>query len=220
VLLAIDTATALIGISLDDGDQVLVERIWRSPRHHTVQLAPEVALTLQSAGASLAELSAIAVASGPGSYTGLRIGMALAKGLALSCDLPLVSVPTLEAVARAQPGGSKPLLTVLEAGRSRVAAVWYKWERHVWQAQSDTIVSTWPELLDRLQEPTVIAGEIGPARAMLAKHKWAEPVGPEACLRRPSYLAAVARKLLAEGVDTDPALAAPTYLSELEPAEA
>jgi tRNA threonylcarbamoyladenosine biosynthesis protein TsaB len=220
VLLAIDTATALIGVSLDDGDQVLVERIWRSPRHHTVQLGPEVALTLQSAGASVEDLSVIAVASGPGSYTGLRIGMALAKGLALSNDLPLVAVPTLSAVARAQPASEKPLLAVLEVGRGRVAAVWYKWGRQAWQAESEPVVLAWSDLIEQLKEPTIVAGELGAARARLAKHKWAEPVGPEACLRRPSYLGAVARQLLDEGVDTDPALAVPSYLGEIAPAQA
>ena len=87
MLLAIDTATNSIGIALHDGNQLISEHHWISQRYHTVQLAPEIALMLRRSEKSASGLTALAVARGPGSYTGLRIGMALAKGLALAHNL-------------------------------------------------------------------------------------------------------------------------------------
>jgi len=80
-------------------------------------------------------LTAVAVAVGPGSYTGLRIGMALAKGLSLSYNLPVVGIPTLDILASPQPPREGPMLAVMQAGRGRVAGGWYKWSRKGWSAR-------------------------------------------------------------------------------------
>ncbi len=103
MLLAIDTATHATGVCLADRAQVLAEHVWHSGRYHTVELAPEVAVLLQRNQVALTDLEAVAVASGPGSYTGLRIGMALAKGIALALRIPLIGVPTLDILAAGQP---------------------------------------------------------------------------------------------------------------------
>ena len=216
MFLAIDTATDHIGLSLDDGDEVLAERVWQSKRHHTVELAPEVALMLRDCAVAPSDLKGIAVALGPGSYTGLRIGMAVAKGLALAHGLPMVGVPTLDILAEAQQPAEEPLLAVIKAGRSRVAAVWYKWGRQNWQPQTDPESFTWDELLDKLKNPTLVCGEIGSERKHLQREKNAMVLPPAACLRRPSFLAQIGRrKIEAEGPD-DPAALAPTYLGDIE----
>ena len=92
MLLALDTATRNISLALHDGQAVLAEQTWRSAQHPTAELAPQVALLLLRAGLQPAGLQAVAVAIGPGSYTGLRIGLGLAKGLALAQAIPLVGV--------------------------------------------------------------------------------------------------------------------------------
>ena len=121
MLLAIDTATKMLGLALHDGAEVVNESIWFSNNHHTTELAPEVALAFRRAGTSQDQLTAVAVAQGPGSYTGLRIGMALAKGLSLAHNLPIIGIPTLDILAMAQPQREEPLLATLQAGRGRVA---------------------------------------------------------------------------------------------------
>jgi tRNA threonylcarbamoyladenosine biosynthesis protein TsaB len=88
VLLALDTSTRNIGVALYDGLRVLGETVWASDGFHTVELAPAVAETLMRAGLQMKDLGALAVATGPGSFTGLRIGMALGKGIALAGDCP------------------------------------------------------------------------------------------------------------------------------------
>src|SRR5512134_1144294 len=96
LLLAIDTSTLMAGVALYDGVHVLSEIIWHSPNHHTVELAPVVADVLKRSGIKAPDLKALGVATGPGSFTGLRIGMAFAKGLALAWRIPLVGIPTLD----------------------------------------------------------------------------------------------------------------------------
>jgi len=96
VLLAIDTSTRTVGIALYDGAQVLHETVWTSLDHHTVELAPAVAQALSKSGLTPESLEAIAVATGPGSFTGLRIGLAMTKGLSLAHKIPIIGVPTLD----------------------------------------------------------------------------------------------------------------------------
>lgn len=216
MLLSIDTATDTSGVSLDDGSQVLAERIWRSARHHTSSLAPVVAVMMRDCGVSAKDLTAVAVTSGPGSYTGLRIGMALAKGLALAHHLPLIGVPTLDVLARAQNQREKPMLAVIRAGRGRVAAVWYKWGRQGWQADSAAESLSWDQVLSRIDSPTFVCGEIGEARKRLSKNNQVEVAELAECIRRPSYLGLLARERLAAGDIPEAASLVPTYLGSLD----
>src|SRR5512134_776723 len=126
MLLALDTSTRTVGVAVYDGQQVLSEATWISGDHHTVDLAPAVLQALARAGLQVSDLQALAVATGPGSFTGLRVGLALAKGLALAHHLALVGVPTLDALALAQPVLDMPLAAVLRAGRGRLAVAWFQ----------------------------------------------------------------------------------------------
>ena len=84
MLAAFDTATAFASFALHDGLQVRVEQTWESQRRHTVELVPRFVAALEQLGLRAAQLSGLAVTRGPGSFTGLRVGMAVAKGLALT----------------------------------------------------------------------------------------------------------------------------------------
>lgn len=99
-LLAIDSATEFCSVAYTDGNQV-VSRGAEIPRRHSQELLPYVNDVLAQAGVSLTQLDAIIVSQGPGSFTGVRIGASMAQGLAFSCDLPLVQVSTLAALAQA-----------------------------------------------------------------------------------------------------------------------
>ena len=104
MLIAIDTSTRQMGVALFDGVQILSEMTWQSQQYHTVELAPTVAALMERAEISMSELDVVAVALGPGSFTGLRIGISLAKGMALAGRLAIVGIPTLDILAAAQPG--------------------------------------------------------------------------------------------------------------------
>ena len=109
--LAFDTATAVATSALVDGDEVLGERVSRAQT-----LLEDVDALLRQAGAHPSNLDRLAVGIGPGSFTGVRIGLAVARGLALSLDLPGSGVSTLAALAAGAPGA----LPVVDAKRREV----------------------------------------------------------------------------------------------------
>jgi len=112
--LAFDTATAVATSALVDGDEVLGERVSRAQT-----LLEDVDALLRQAGAHPSDLDRLAVGLGPGSFTGVRIGLAAARGLALSLDLPGSGVSTLAALAAGAPGA----LPVVDAKRREVFAL-------------------------------------------------------------------------------------------------
>lgn len=213
MLLALDTATQMVGLALHDGAQVLAETTWMGGGRQTVELAPEVALALRRQGIASSALTALAVAIGPGSYTGLRIGLALAKGMALANSLPLIGVPTFDILAHAQPKHDEPMLALIRAGRGRAAGMWYKWKAHAWQPTSDLVSLAWAELEASLGEPTYVVGELdGPTRATLAGTPGVRLAPPAQCVRRPSCLAEMAWERVRSGESGDPAAVNPIYL--------
>jgi tRNA threonylcarbamoyladenosine biosynthesis protein TsaB len=214
LLLAIDTATRSIGIALHDGHEIIAENHWVSRGYHTVQLAPEIALMLRRADLTAANLTAIAVAKGPGSYTGLRIGMALGKGLALTHNLPMIGVPTLDIIAYHQPQRLEPMLVVIEAGRGRKAVMWYKWGSGSWQGLNGPENMTWGEILENLEEETYICGEIdAKGRAFFKDEPLAILASPALSVRRPGVLAELGWQKIRGGMVDDPSVLAPIYLS-------
>ncbi|HZG77913.1 MAG TPA: tRNA (adenosine(37)-N6)-threonylcarbamoyltransferase complex dimerization subunit type 1 TsaB [Paenibacillus sp.] len=98
-LLSIDTSTPSMTMALTVGDEVLVERTTNAERNHSVQLLPEIDALVRSAGLRPREVRAVAVGCGPGSYTGVRIGVTMAKTFAWALGLPVYGVSSLEALA-------------------------------------------------------------------------------------------------------------------------
>ncbi|MEW6715939.1 MAG: tRNA (adenosine(37)-N6)-threonylcarbamoyltransferase complex dimerization subunit type 1 TsaB [Chloroflexota bacterium] len=214
MLLAIDTSTRILGLALYDGAQVRAEVIWHSHNHHTVELAPTVIELLVRTGISIKEVQAVAVALGPGSFTGLRLGLALAKGLATSLNMPLIGIPTLDITAAAQPVSNLPLVAVLQAGRRRLAAGWYCEKDGIWHTKRSPEIITVEKLALRIQSPTIVTGELGVAeRTRLArKRKNVVLTSPAHSLRRPSVLAELAWKRWQEDRVDDLIQMIPIYL--------
>jgi tRNA threonylcarbamoyladenosine biosynthesis protein TsaB len=122
MILNIETATTNCSVSIADQGQLIALRELNSKDYsHAEHLHIFIEEVLNIAGIDKNELSAIAVSKGPGSYTGLRIGVSAAKGLCFALDLPLVSVSTLEALALQQPvTDSELLVSLLDARRDEV----------------------------------------------------------------------------------------------------
>jgi tRNA threonylcarbamoyladenosine biosynthesis protein TsaB len=219
VLLAIDTSTRTIALALYTDQQVLSEQIWTSYDHHTIELAPAISNLLERTRLKSTDLSAVGVALGPGSFTGLRIGLALAKGLALAQNLPLIGIPSLDSLAAAQPVLSEQLAAILLAGRGRLAVSWYRASGQTWQADGKIEVLTAPELVERIQSPTQVCGELTEEERKLigTKHRLIKLASPAACLRRPSYLAELAWTRWQSGQVDDPASLSPIYLHYNDP---
>jgi tRNA threonylcarbamoyladenosine biosynthesis protein TsaB len=228
VLLAIDTSTRLTGLALYTGSQVLYESVWRSEAsggHHTVELAPAVSDAFRKSGITATNLNAVAVATGPGSFTGLRIGLALAKGIAMAQNIPIIGILTLDALAASiglgQPAGAHAMVALLRAGRGRLAACWYQQVEQdpeaIWQKVGDIEVLTLDGLhkrLDSHQNLTLVCGELTPdERVWLSENsKYVILASPALSLRRPAFLAELAWKRFKSGQRDDVKTLAPFYL--------
>lgn len=214
MLVAIDTATGYASLALHDGFRVRVEHTWESPRRHTVELLPRLAAALEQLGLNADHLSGVAVTKGPGSFTGLRVGLAVAKGLALARALPLVGVPTLDVVAAAQGRDRRPLCAVLRAGRGRICVASYRWRTGEWRLQEGPRLTTWPKLVEETDSPTLFCGEVDAAGAdaLATLGELAVLLPAAARLRRAGFLAEIAWRRLNQGQTDEPAALAPIYL--------
>ncbi len=128
LFLGIDTATPYLALALWSPEEGAVASFTeRVGRDHAKRLLLELDALLERAGRRRLELRGLAVGVGPGSYTGLRVGLASAQGLARGLGVPLGGVVTLEAMAAtALPRGARGVVT-LDAGRERVYAAAYRW---------------------------------------------------------------------------------------------
>lgn len=223
-VLALDTATDRASVAVvDAAGQAMALRQWESRRRHTVELAPTVRQLLLEAGVTAGDLAAVAVAIGPGSYTGLRIGLALAKGLALVTGCPVVGIPTLDIVAAACSPPlavrTDPLWAFLAAGRGRFIACRYPSTAGTdsfsglrpvdWPDPAATLARSPEAILELVAAPAWAAGELSAelADAMAALGLRILPLP-----RDPVLLARLARARLAAGWRCDPALG-PVYAS-------
>lgn len=215
MLLAIDTSTSWISLALFDGTQLRYEATWESQHHHTVEVAPAIERMFNHTGINQQDLTGLAVAIGPGSFTSLRIGVAFAKGMALALGIPVAGVPSLDVIAKAQPLDDRPMVAVLHAGRQRLACVTYQVEGDTWAAQDEPVVMDAKELVKTIEAPTLICGELSEEARAIIGRRWknAVIVPPERCLRRAGYLAALGLARIQAGDVDDPINLAPIYLS-------
>lgn len=215
MLLAIDTATKMAGIALYDGDGLWVEEMWRSNANHTVELMPRIVRACEQQGIGATTLAGVGVSIGPGSFTGLRVGLSVAKGLALVLHIPVIGVPTLDATAYAHKRSTLPVCAVLPAGRGRWCAAFYQTDAGNWQRRSDYTLMTTDELIAALQEPALVCGEM-PA-SLVAELRQSTPrqgviAGAASAARRTGYVAELAwQRLTADEVD-DLSSLSPIYL--------
>ncbi len=214
MLIAIDTATDRASLALHDGFRLRVEHTWEAPRRHTVELTPRLADAMQQLGLRYDKLSGVAVTTGPGSFTGLRVGVSVAKGLAVAQRLPLVGVPTLDVVAAGQGRDRRQLAAVVQAGRGRISVAMYRWQFGAWRGQEEPRLTTWASLVEEIAEPTLFCGEVGEAGARLISDLGDRAVllPPPWRLRRAGFLAELAWQRLTQGDTDDPASLTPIYL--------
>lgn len=222
MLLALDTSTQYLSIALHDGAAPLAECTLRAGRQHSALLGPLIVETLARIQVSADDLSALAVSVGPGSYTGTRIGVALAKGMAAVSKLPLVPVTTLETVVAAQNERrlEKVLIATVAAGRERVIWAAYQQARGGWEEAHPPQINSWDELLASIEGCLCISGDISAGglqkiRAAQAAGAQIETRSGAERLRRAGYLAEIAWRRLrdADAADAFPAAAVmPVYL--------
>lgn len=219
MLLALDSSTKQAGIALYDGPRGLIaEHNWHSANRHTEELMPAAEAMLAQAGTRPADLVAVAVALGPGSFTGLRVGLAAAKGLALANDLTLLGISTLDVTAYPHQSQPAPVIAVIQAGRGRLFWAPYAHGPGGWAAQSAPALSDVAALAATIVRPVVFVGELTPAdrKALtdLLGRARANFLGPALALRRAGCLAELAWARYQAGERDDPAALSPLYLQQ------
>ncbi len=125
-VLGIETATPVASVAVASREGILAERMVHNKRTHSVNLLPMIKAVLEESEAGRRNLEGIAVSSGPGSFTGLRIGMSTAKALAAVWNIPVVAVPTLEALAFVLKGHGSLVCPILNARKNEVYAAVYE----------------------------------------------------------------------------------------------
>jgi tRNA threonylcarbamoyladenosine biosynthesis protein TsaB len=126
LILSLDTSTQNCSVALHEKGQLIAQELVSEEGSHSKALTLLIEKVMKTAGRALDELSAVAVSNGPGSYTGLRIGLATAKGICFALDKPLICLPTLQVLSAAiQAPSENLLLPLLDARRMEVYAAVY-----------------------------------------------------------------------------------------------
>lgn len=166
-LVALDTATTVTSVAVTEDTRVLAVISTAMDIQHTERLLPEVDFLLRETGFTAEDIDAVAVSLGPGSFTGLRIGLAAAKGLSMGWAKPLVGVPTLDALAERLSGVVEEgeVVPVLNAQRGEVYAARYLFRAGGWTLGSEYRVAPVAALAEEWPGVTHITGEGAPAAA-------------------------------------------------------
>lgn len=206
----------MTGLALYNGQGPLGECSWESRRNHTAQLLPQLDLLLRHVGVARSDLTAVAVALGPGSWSGLRVGMSVAKGLAMAGGLALIGISTLDALAYQQHARG-PIYPLLRLGRDRFATAEFRNGDHFERRSPDRNLSL-AELCSELTEQTLFCGDLDEAtEAQILRcmdDGQALFPGPAARLRRPAYLAELAWARISAGERDNLDTLEPVYLGE------
>lgn len=150
-VLGIEAATPVAAVAVTTEEKILAERMVNNRRTHSVNLLPMVRDVLTDAGINKVQLTGIAVSSGPGSFTGLRIGMSTARTLAQVLRLPLADVPTLDALAYPLSGHAGLVCPILNARKNEVYAALYRSTGTCQQCLVPARATGIPELLELLK---------------------------------------------------------------------
>ena len=215
MLLAIDTATRIAGIALYNENGLHAEHVWRTSDNHTMELMPCIVHACEQQTLRPAELEAVGVSLGPGSFTGLRVGLSIAKGLALALGIALMGVTTLDAAAHAHSRQCLPICAVLPAGRGMWCTAFYSVVEGSCQRRSDYALVNTATLIERLQEPTLICGELDTRlREALRADACGNAVvtSPAYAAQRAGFLAELAWRRFACGERDDMTSLSPIYL--------
>ncbi len=121
MMLTIDTSGTLSGLAITDGQRVLAELQWQSGRRHSEQVLPQLDALCRLVEITPQQIGHIAVALGPGSWSGIRVGISIAKGLTLATDATIIGVASLDAIAWSHRGNECQAVIALGRGRYAVA---------------------------------------------------------------------------------------------------
>lgn len=219
LVLGIETSTLQGGVALLSEQGLLSEYLLNVKATHTERLLPSIDRILHDAGIALAQIDGLAVAIGPGSFTGLRIALSTAKGLAIAADKPLVGVSTLEAIAWTLPFCAHPICPILDARKGEVYCALFRHEGDRLIRLMDEAALIPDILISNISEPTVFIGDVAAVYADLLKGRLKEmALFPpfSQCGGRAAAVAELGRRRLLVGQRDEISNLAPRYLRPSE----
>jgi tRNA threonylcarbamoyladenosine biosynthesis protein TsaB len=223
-ILAIETSTMLGGIAvMDDLSGLIAEVRLNVKSTHSERLMTEIDHVLRQAGLKVSDIDVFAIAIGPGSFTGLRIGLSTVKGFSYATGKPIVSVPTLEAFAWNFPYCRHPVCTMLDARKKEVYSALFKWEDGGFIRLIDEVSIRIKRVLEDIKlssdKKVVFTGE----GAILYKDKIIEVMGekaifasPEKIVPSPANVASIGIKKAIKEEFSEPVSLVPFYIRRSE----
>ena len=155
-LLAIDTSTKYLSVAVAEGEDVLASFCDEGKLQHATLLIPVIEKILKKCNLKLKDIGALALSIGPGSFTGLRIGVATVKGINLALGIPIVAVPTLDAIAHNFINEKKNLLCpMIDAKKGKVYACLYDKQKRL----TDYMLADTDSVLARVNGPALVFGD-------------------------------------------------------------
>ena len=215
--LGIDTSSRFNAVGLIDGEQILADFTWEARDNSLQKIILNIDLVLRNEGLTLADVEGFAVGIGPGSWTGMRVGVTVGKILAHATGKPICGVSSLDALAYQARDIPTLICSLIEAGKETVYAAFYRPQKGMVARVGGYYVGDIKSLLGGIKEPTLFLGsaaysyhevivkELGPA----ANYR-----GKLADTQRGSSIALLALSRLEKGESDEPLSLAPLYLKE------
>lgn len=215
-LLTIDTATETCGVALTQGAQLHADYRIKQKNIHNEKLVSTIQHLLADVGWRLRDLQGIVFSKGPGSFTGLRIGISVSKGLAFSLGIPMVGVNTLDALAFGVPSWPGRICTVIKAREKEVYLALYKKSLTSFKRCSEYEIIYLEELPVKLSGKTFVVSN--PADLVASsKNKECVIAPAEYSLLKPFTIAELGFKKFQTNENEDPENAEPFYLKNFSP---
>lgn len=217
-ILGIDTSNLVLSVAIMEEDKLLGEYTTNLKKNHSVRLMPAISLLMDEVEVDPAELDGIAVAHGPGSYTGTRMGVTTAKTMAWSLQIPLVGISSLEAVAGNVPYFSGRVCPLFDARRGQAYTSLFENGNRVAEDQI-RLMEEWAKELAEAGEPVLFLGDDAAlhretivdkmgALAFFGHAEWNVP--------RAAYIARTGLKKIRDGLHMEVDAFAPQYLQLAE----
>lgn len=218
LILSLETATGCGSIALTKGAELLAEATVQPVRTHSRRLLGTVSWLMEAAGVDWPEVDGIGVSLGPGSFTGLRIGLAAAKGLAMAANIPLIGVETMDALALSCTGVMERICPVLDARKQEVYAAVYQVGNNEYPVRLGDDQALGPETLAKsIDRPTVMAGPgVSVYREVFEKNSFIRLLPVSLSQPRALYVGLLAERQLRTGGLLDPASVRPKYVRASE----